>query len=342
MISIDGSIGEGGGQVLRTAVSLSLVTGQPIRISNIRQGRKNPGLQAQHLAAVRIATEISEAEVIGAELNSKTLLFSPKKVTPGKYHCQIKTAGSTSLALQTVYLPLSFCEKSSRLSISGGTHAAFAPSFDFLSLHWAYYLNSIGFKVALGLEQAGFFPQGGGLIDAQLSPAGSIRELDLIEPGPLKQIRGISAIANLDRTIAERQRQRVIHRLGNKYRLNDIRIRELPSNYKGTTLCLVCEFENSQCCYFSLGARGKPAEKVADEVCDQIEYLMSTNAALDEYIADQLLLPLAFGKNTSVFSTAKITRHLITNAEIIQIFTPARIKISGDINQPGTVSIKPQ
>lgn len=341
MVDIDGAMGEGGGQILRSCLSLSLVTGQAFRITNIRLGRKKPGLRAQHLASVDIAAKIGQADIEGAELNSTSLLFSPKTIKPGNYGCQIGTAGSTSLVLQTIYLPLSFCRKASYLTISGGTHAPMAPSFDFLDLHWTFYLNMLGLHVSLELEQAGFYPQGGGIIHAAINPAKSIAPLFLLERGPLQQIRGFSAVANLDRQIAERQREQAIHRLGQRYPLNEIRLAQLPSKYKGTTICLICEFEYSQCCYFSLGAPGKPAEKVADEVCDQIELLLSSQATLDEFISDQLLLPLSLAQSRSSYSTAKVTNHLLTNVKVIQSFLPIRINILGEIGTPGTVTINP-
>lgn len=341
MIDIDGAMGEGGGQVLRSCLSLSLVTGQAFEISNIRLGRKKPGLRAQHLASVEIAASVGRAIVEGAELNSTSLLFSPKSIKPGNYSCDIGTAGSTSLVLQTVCLPLSLSSIPSTLNISGGTHAPLAPSFDFLKQHWAYYLKILGFRISLDLEKAGFFPQGGGKIRATIKPLKSVAALNLMERGSLKQIRGLSAIANLDRRIAERQRDQVIRQLGQRYPINDIRIVHLPSKYKGTTLCLVCEFEHSQCCYFSLGALGKPAEKVADEVCEQIEFLLSSEATLDEYLSDQLLLPLTFAKSQSTYSTAMVTSHMLTNAEVIQSFLPTKINILGDIGSPGSITITP-
>jgi RNA 3'-terminal phosphate cyclase (ATP) len=341
MIHIDGAMGEGGGQVLRSCLSLSLATAQPFEISNIRHRRKKPGLRAQHLAAVELAAKIGLADIEGAELNSTSLLFSPKTIKPGKYTCRIETAGSTSLVLQTIYLPLCFCRKASSLTISGGTHAPYAPSYDYLKFHWAHYLELIGIQLDLELERAGFFPQGGGLIHAIINPAKTISTITFMERGSLRQIRGFSSVANLNRRIAERQRQQVVRRLGHKYPLNDIRIVQLQSKFKGTTVILVCEFEHTQCCYFSLGAPGKPAEKVANEVCDQVELLIDSLACLDEFISDQLLLPLAFAKSQSTYSTVKVTKHILTNAKVIQNFLPTEINITGDIGLPGTIKITP-
>ena len=341
MINIDGSIGEGGGQVLRTCLSLSLITGQAFHISNIRSGRPRPGLRAQHLSAVEVAVKIGKADVDGAELNSTSVSFAPKLIQPGRYQCDIGTAGSTSLVLQTIFLPLSMGGAASSISISGGTHVPWSPSFDFMVQHWLWWLRKIGFDISLKLELAGFYPQGGGLIHASLRPTNSISPLNLTQRGKLLRIRGMSTVANLDRRIAERQRKQVLRRLGDKYPLSDIRISELPSRFKGTTICLICEFEHSQSCYFTLGEPGKPAEQVANEVANSIESFLSTDAAVDEFVADQILLPLSFATSRSTFSTAKITRHLITNSEIIQKFLPIKIQISRDTGSPGVVSIDP-
>jgi RNA 3'-terminal phosphate cyclase (ATP) len=341
MVIIDGAIGEGGGQILRTCLSLSLITGQPFRISNIRSGRSRPGLRAQHLKAVEIAAEIGKAEVDGAHLNSTALSFEPESIQAGVYQCKIGTAGSTSLVLQTVYLPLSLASGDSVISLTGGTHVKWSPSYDYLSQHWLVFLNKIGFNMTLKLDSAGFYPQGGGSISAKIQPAKSISPVELTSRGPLQKIRGISAVANLDRRIAERQRNQIVRRLGSKYPLNDIRIKSFPSRFKGTTICLICEFEQSQCCYFSLGEIGKPAERVANEAADDIERFLSTDAAIDEYLADQILLPLAFAESQSTYSTAKITDHLLTNSAVIQEFLAVKIQIKGEIGSPGVITVDP-
>jgi RNA 3'-terminal phosphate cyclase (ATP) len=341
MLSIDGGMGEGGGQVLRTCLSLSLTTGKPFRISGIRSGRNKPGLRAQHLNAVRLAQRIGSARVEGAELNSTCLIFYPTGIQTGSYKSEIGTAGSTSLVLQTLYLPLSFGGESSVLRISGGTHVPYAPSFDWLNSHWIHYLKKIGFQISIDLEQAGFYPQGGGRIRAKIIPVDKVSGLSLSHRGSLKHIHGNSAVANLDRKIAERQRNQIVRRLGHKYPLNDIRIVQLPSKFKGTSITLVCEFEQTRCCYFSLGAPGKPAEKVADEVCEKIELLLSTEATLDEYLADQLLLPLSVADSKSTYSTVKVTDHLRTNADVIQSFVNTKIEIIGNNGSTGIISISP-
>ena len=340
-ISIDGRMGEGGGQILRTCLSLSLVTRKPFTISNIRSGRSKPGLRPQHLNAVLLSQEVGNARTEGANLGSTRLTFIPQDTQAGKFIRNIGTAGSTCLVLQTVYLPLSFSNKTSQVKLTGGTHVPFAPTVDWLDMHWNHYLSSIGLNLSLELDQAGFYPQGEGRMSAKIKPLTQLSGLEITQRGSLMQVRGISAYANLDRKIAERQRDQVLRRLGSTLPLNDIRIKRLPSKFKGTCMTLLCEFEKSQCSYSALGAPGKPAETVADEVCNKIETLLSTDAALDEYLADQLLLPLSLAKTNSSFSTVRITEHIRTNAEVIKTFINPNIEIVGSIGSPGKITISP-
>ncbi|MBC8496972.1 MAG: RNA 3'-terminal phosphate cyclase [Chloroflexi bacterium] len=342
MIEIDGSKGEGGGQVLRSALTLSVMTGQAMRIFNIRARRKKPGLRAQHLKAVQAAAAISSASVEGARMGSTGLVFQPNELTAGKFHFDIGTAGSTSLVLQTIFLPLTQAERASTVTITGGTHVSWSPCFHYLDLLWLPYLRQMGIEAELIMDQAGFYPQGGGRIRANIQPSKSLKALTLTERGNLRQIRGISATANLPGDIAKRQRQRVVSRLGSKYPLNDIRIVQFPARFKGTLMLLLAEFEHSRCCYFALGAPGKRAEVVADEVTDAVEEFMARDGAIDQYLADQLLLPLAFADGQSTLRTSKVTQHLLTNAEVIRAFLPVEIKIDGQPGEPGMIEVLPK
>lgn len=342
MIKIDGSQGEGGGQVLRSALTLSLMTGKGVSLFNIRANRSNPGLRHQHLCAVKAAHTIGKGEVNGGKLGSTSLEFQPHTIQPGRYRFNIGTAGATTLVLQTIFLPLSRAPAASSFIITGGTHVPWSPSYHYLEMQWLPFMERLGFDARISLDLAGFYPRGGGQIQGRIKPLEAIKSIKIDERGPLKQIRGVSAVANLDRRIAERQRSQVLRRLSDKYRLNDIRIKQLPSKFKGTILLLLAEFEKSQCCYFSLGKPGKPAELVADDTINAFESFMTTSGAVDEYLADQLLLPLAFASGNSSFNSSKITHHLITNAEVIKKFIDIQIDIYGKIGQPGLVTIQPQ
>jgi RNA 3'-terminal phosphate cyclase (ATP) len=175
MKEIDGSIGEGGGQVLRSCLSLSLITGQPFQLINIRKNRPRPGLSAQHLSAIDLAAQIGSAYISGAQLHSDQITFKPKSILSGKFKSEIGTAGSISLVLQTVYLPLSFATEGSTVTISGGTHVRWSPTFDYLNQNWKHYTGRLGIQVSMNLEQAGFYPQGGGKIVTRFEPQSSHR-----------------------------------------------------------------------------------------------------------------------------------------------------------------------
>ncbi len=340
MILIDGSLGEGGGQVLRSSLTLSTITGKSIQIVNIRAGRRNPGLRPQHLQAVEAARAVSRAQLEGSKIGATTLSFSPEEITPGEYRFDIGTAGATSLVLQTIYLPLSMAAAPSTVSITGGTHVPWSPSFHYLDLHWRPFLRKIGLELALKLVRAGFYPQGGGQIRAVIQPRPAVLPLHALERGPLRRIQGVSAISNLSQQIAVRQRERAVQRLKGQAPL-EIDVVRMPSRFKGTMLLLLAIFESSQCCFFSLGERGKPAERVADEAADALEAFLETDGAVDPYLADQLLLPLAFSGQESQLRTSMVTRHLITNAEIIHQFLPGRIQVMGQVGQAGSVHIRP-
>jgi RNA 3'-phosphate cyclase len=341
MIQIDGSLGEGGGQILRSALTLSIMSGQPFSIKNLRENRSQPGLRPQHLKAVQAAREISQAEVEGADLDSRSLEFHPRTIRPGRYKYDIGTAGSTSLVLQTIFLPLSRAKVASTVTITGGTHVPASPCFHYLDFQWLPFLRRMGFEATLSQELAGFFPEGGGKILATIRPNREVNPVNLLHRGELQQIRGLSASANLDRKIAERQRSQVLRRLGDRYLINDLRVVEMPARSKGTMILLLAEFEFSQACYFALGAPGKPAERVADEAVDSLLEFMQTDGAVDEYLADQILLPLAFAREKASLRTSRITNHLLTNATVIMQFLSTRIEIEGAVGGPGWVSIFP-
>lgn len=320
MIQIDGSMGEGGGQILRSALTLALVTSKAIEIKNIRSRRPKPGLMPQHLKAVDAAAAVGCARVEGAHLQSLSLVFEPTGIRSGEFQFDVGTAGSTPLVLQTIFLPLSFAQTPSLVTLIGGTHVPWSPCFHYLDLHWLTYMKQIGFDAELKLELAGFYPHGAGRMRADIRPATTLAPLQITARGALKRIRGISAIANLDWSVAERQKQQVLKRLKDLSQDIEIEVIQLPSQFRNTMLLLIAKFENSQCCFFGLGERGKRAERVADEAADQLREFLVTDGVVDHHLADQLILPLAFVPAVSELRLDKITQHLITNADVIRMF----------------------
>lgn len=343
MLTIDGSFGEGGGQILRSSLTLALMTGTAFEIDRIRAGRKQPGLRPQHLRSVAAAATVSHAAVQGAEVGSQHLRFEPGPVTPGHYHFRIGTAGATSLVLQTIHLPLALAHERSVVTIAGGTHVPWSPAYHYLSELWLGMLELMGLCTRLTLEQAGFYPKGGGTIRAEiLSQAGKpIRSITQTYRGALVEVTGISAVANLPDSVGERQRRRAAGRLDGLHIPHAIDLVRLPAMGKGTVLCLVAQFAQARSCHVALGAPGKPAERVADEALDDLLAHLHSNACLDRHLADQVLLPLAFAEGPSVFTTERITDHLTTNAEVIRQFLPARIDIRTQPDGTGRVAVEP-
>jgi len=340
VVEIDGSFGEGGGQILRSSLTLSVVTGRRLHISNIRGRRAKGGLRAQHLQSVRAAAEISGARVVGDEIGSSELAFEPGPVRPGKYRFDIGTAGATSLVLQTIALPLALAAKPSRIVITGGTHVPWAPCFHYLDMQWRPCLGQMGVTIGLDMQSAGYYPRGGGQIVATVEPSSGVQPLALTRRGELKLLRCFSAVSHLPTQIAERQAHRAERRLLERELHPTVTVTELPSIGPGTVLLLLAEFEGGRACYFGLGEIRKKAERVAEEAAEGLLRFLDADATVDEYAADQMLLPAALATGTSEFSTPVVTEHLLTHAEVIRRFTAAEVAIDGEPGKPGRVTVK--
>ncbi len=341
LVPINGSLGEGGGQVLRTAISLSIATAKPLRIVNIRAGRSNPGLAHQHLTCIKAAKEISSATVNGATLGSQTLQFEPGEMRPGDYSFDVTTAGSVSLVFQTLFLPLSLADGESRVTIRGGTHVNWSPSFEFLQDQWLFYLQKIGFGISLRLEKAGYYPQGGGVLKARVQPVAELHPLVLSDRGELRRVTGQVFISNLNRTIAARQVAQAEQMLISHGLSPEIEIREYPSPGPGTGTHLHAAFESGSGSYTSLGERGVPAEQVAALSAQSLRHYMDSGAAVDRFIVDQLILPLSFAAGESFFTCEQVTQHLLTNAQVVERFVPVTVEVEGEVGHPGQVRITP-
>jgi RNA 3'-terminal phosphate cyclase (ATP) len=341
LIELDGSFGEGGGQILRTSLALSLITGRAFHLRNIRAGRQKPGLQPQHLMSVRSAATIGQAQLRGASRGSTDLVFEPGPVTAGKYQFDIGTAGATGLVLHTLYLPLAWrADGPSELTITGGTHVTTSPCFHFLDVTWRPYLELLGLRVRLKLGRPGFYPRGGGVVTAHIQPCHEICGLLLREQPPVTEASGFSAVAGLPEDIARRQARRATYRLqaaGLKARLPE----ESWEGGPGTVLAVVLPTRPVPTLFFGLGARGKPAERVADEAVDQVlGYFQKGRGAVDAHSADQLVLPLALAAGPSEFPVAEVTQHLLTNIAVIRRFVERDMECEGAEEGPGWVRIR--
>ena len=344
MVEIDGSYGEGGGQILRTSLALSAVTGQPLIIEQIRAHRSQPGLRPQHLAAVKAIAQITQAEVEGAVLHSRELRFTPGRLRSGTYRVELSTAGALTLILQTLSLPLSFAEGTSQVTLTGGTHVRWSPIHPYLEEQWLPAVRALGFRLDTRLdtrlESAGFFPRGGGRVSLKVQPKQPLGPIQCTERGSLVNIRGVSGVANLTDEISTRQKHQALKRLYPVCRDSKIKSLRLPAPSKGTFILLKASFDHcGSACYTALGAPGKPAEQVADEVVDQLVAFLETDACLDHYLADQILLPLCLTEGQSTFRTSAVTGHLLTNAHVIQQFLPVSIEIKGKQDSPGLICV---
>jgi RNA 3'-terminal phosphate cyclase (ATP) len=337
-LELDGSFGEGGGQILRTSLALALVTGRPFRLRNIRLGRRRPGLQPQHLASVQAA--ISGAQVRGETLDSTELTFEPSQVVPGKHRFAIGTAGATGLVLQTVYLPLALrAGAPSEVTLEGGTHVPSSPCFHFLDVTWRRYLELLGMEIRLWLHHPGFYPRGGGVVEARLQPCARLRGMRLAERGAVTTATGFSAVAGLPEHIARRHARQATRRLEEAGLRVDLR-EETWAGGPGTVVAVVLGTEPVPALFSGLGARGKPAERVADEAVDQaLAYLRAAPAAVDARSADQLVLPLALAEGPSAFTVAEVTSHLFTNVAVIRRFLEREIPCEGTEGAPGWVRV---
>jgi len=340
MLEIDGSFGEGGGQVLRTALSLSCLLKKPFRMFNIRKGRGKPGLMPQHLACVHALTLISNASVQGSEIGSTELAFEPGDPKPGDYFFDIGTAGSTSLLLQAILPPLVYANDRSRITLTGGTHVPFSPPFDYIAGVFIPMLSKIGIKVQVSILNYGFYPKGGGKITAEIFPAAVARGLTLTEKGETGKLSGVSAVSNLPLSIADRQRQSALNLLEQNGLAAEIKTLQVPSSGPGTFVFLESKTKNCISGFSSLGERGKKAEAVGEEAAREFLEYYRSSSCLDRHLADQIVLYLAAAKSESSFTTSRITNHLLTNLSVIEMFLGTGYLVEGEIGKPGRVVIK--
>ncbi|WP_236180749.1 MULTISPECIES: RNA 3'-terminal phosphate cyclase [Pseudomonas] len=321
VIELDGAIG--GGQVLRSALSLSMVTGQAFRIERIRARRSRPGLLRQHLTAVMAAAQVCGAKIQGAELGSQTLSFEPGPIRGGDYRFAIGTAGSCTLVLQTLLPALLLAPQASRVRISGGTHNPLAPPTDFLSRSWLPLLRRMGAKVELTLLRHGFVPAGGGEIDVRVQPS-QLSALHLCERGvPLSQ-QAFALTAGLAPSVGVRELERVAQRLNMASAALNAVILD-PACGPGNVLLLEYTFEHVTEVFSAFGQASLRSEKVADTAIDQATDWLHSDAAVGEHLADQLLLPMVLAAGGS-FTTPRMTEHLHSNISVIERFVPITIQ----------------
>ncbi len=341
MIKIDGSLGEGGGQILRSSLALAMCTGQAVHIANIRAKRRKPGLMRQHLTAVQAARQICNAEITGDRIGSTELRFQPGPIQAGKYSFSIGTAGSTSLVFQTLLPGLLSAGAHSQLTLEGGTHNPMAPPFDFIEQSFLPLLQRMGTKIKVHLQRPGFYPAGGGVWTVKIKPIKTLKPLHLIERGELLEHKAIAVCAGLPGHIARRELETVAKML--HWDETCLHVRQLP-RYQGpgNYLSIVLRSEHVTAVFSGFGQRGVTAENVAKACVKRVQRYLSLNVVADEYLTDQLLLPLALAGGGE-FTGVTPSRHTTTNIEIIQRFLPVQFtskRISEDVYRFACESVR--
>ena len=323
MIQIDGSFGEGGGQILRTSIGLSLVTRKPFKIKNIRSKRKKPGLMRQHLTAVNAAVKISNAEVKGNSICSKELEFEPSKTVSGNYHFSIGTAGSATLVLQTLLPALMIADGDSKLVIEGGTHNPYSPPFHFLEKSFLRLLNQLGPKIEVKLLDYGFYPAGGGKIEISIHPAKKLKPF-LTRAKQIKQIKSLCLTSMIPFFIAEKESKIIRDAL--KISEENAQALEVESRGPGNIAMIEIETADHVELISSFGEKGIPLNKVAKSGVQMAKRYIESKGALGHHLADQILIPLALAGG-GCFTTLKPSLHTLTNIEMIKKFLDVNIQV---------------
>ena len=335
MLSLDGSYGEGGGQILRTALSLAALTGAPVRIERIRAGRSKPGLRPQHLTAVQAVARVSQAEVTGAHLGSQTLTFRPRAIQGGHYRFDVAettgSAGAVTLVAQALLPPLLQAGAPATVSLKGGTHVPWSPPAHYLRQVFLPALAAMGAEVEMTLERWGWYPRGGGEVRLTIRGARPLTGVQWRTAAASSTFRGLSAAAGLPEHVARRQAARLRDRLGEAF---PVEIISASGRDPGSLVFIW----GPQAGFAALGARGKPAEQVADDAVEAYLAYRGSGAALDRHLADQMLIYLALAQGHSSFTTEAVTSHLLTNIWVIEQFLGPTFEVRGNPGEPGEIS----
>jgi len=349
MVVIDGSHGEGGGQILRTGLTLAALTEQPVRVERIRAGRKNPGLRPQHLTAVRAAAAVCQARLEGDALGSQTLSFLPGgPARPGEYTFDVAkvarggSAGSVGLVLQTVLLPLALAGGESRLVLRGGTHVPWAPSVSYLEHVFLPTMTRMGLHAAeVELARWGFYPAGGGEVRVQIAGrSGELAAISLIERGELERIWGMAVVTNLPAHISQRMAARAQNVLAESELRAEVEPRRLRGTGPGAGIFLFAEYAHALAGFTAYGRKGLPAERVAETACNELLAHHRTGKPADPHLSDQLVLPMALATGESQVVTSQVTRHLLTNVWVVRQFLDRELNVEGEPGMPGTLLVK--
>ena len=336
MIEIDGSQGEGGGQILRTAVSMSAVTSQPVRIFNIRARRPNPGLAPSHVTSIEAVAQIADAEVDGLFPGSKEIVFRPQQLTGGEFEFDVGTAGSISLVLQACLIPAALSRRTVRLDIKGGTDVRWSPPIDFMRLVHAPMLSQLGVSAEIEVQSRGFYPEGGGRVVAEIAPVSKIACAEIRSPGKVLAVDGTAFSQNLPEHVASRMKHAALKKLTGFPSVRiDSDVRKGSSTGAGIVLAARCE--NATLGQSSLGERGVRAERLGEDCADNIMETIGSGASVDEHMLDQILPYLALAEGQSLVVAEELTPHAETNMRVIEKLLGRRFETE---NRGGLIEIR--
>jgi len=336
-LNIDGSRGEGGGQILRTALSLAALSRQPVWIDHIRANRPKPGLRPQHLIAVRALAAITGAVVQGDRVDSETLHFAPGAARGGCHDFSINTAGSAVLVLSAMLPPLLFADAPSRVRVSGGTHVPFSPGFHYFNEIFLPMLNRMGAGVRASLASWGWYPAGGGRVEMEVNPLAGLGGISLTARGGLRAVEAVIGLSNLPEHVGEREQNWLEAQPRPANCRWQCRIDKTAAACPGNVVFLKAVFDHGVAGFSALGRKGKPAEQVAGEAWRDLLHFLDTGAAVDRYLADQLPLYMALAQGESQLTVEKLTTHLRTNIAVIETFLPVRFQVDEENN---TIAVK--
>jgi RNA 3'-terminal phosphate cyclase (ATP) len=326
---IDGSFGEGGGQIVRSSLALSLVTGRPFTIENLRARRQRPGLMRQHLTAVQAAAEVGQAKLEGAEIGSSRLRFEPGEVRPGEYDFRIGTAGSTTLVAQTVLPALLHLHGPSVLHLEGGTHNPFAPPFDFLARTYLPLVSRLGPSLKIKLHRHGFYPAGGGNLTVTLQPSETLGRFELLDRGELRERRVRALVANLPRHIAQRECDAI--QQASNWDDDCFSVEDVPAAGPGNVVLIELEHERITEVFTGIGQKGVKAEAVALRAWREASDYLASGVPVGEHLADQLLLPLGLAawqnQTGGRYRTGPLSPHADTHIEVLKMFLDVAITV---------------
>jgi RNA 3'-terminal phosphate cyclase (ATP) len=323
ILHLDGSMGEGGGQILRTGLTLSMVTGQPFRIDRIRANRPKPGLMRQHLTAVQAAAQVCDGTVTGASVGSEALTFHPGAVRHGDFAFSIGTAGSTTLVLQTILPALVIAGGPTRITIDGGTHNLAAPTVHFLNRAFVPLVERMGPRVTVALEKHGFYPAGGGRIAVDIQPVSTLEPIEILHRGEITHRKAIATIAGLSRDIAARELASIASRLG--WEGDRLEVEQLPDRAgPGNVVSIEIGTDSMTEVFTGFGRRGVSAEQVGSAVAGEARDYLSSTVPAWHYLADQLMVPMSIA-GAGAIRTCTLSSHGRTNLEVIRRFLPVRI-----------------